>query len=402
MANPAERLKGTKQPKDMERILILCVDRDNDVGKKAGVRTPIIGRRKNMDAAVKLILTDPEEADANAMFEAIRIYDKAKVSQEPNGIYQVATIAGSEIGGIAADRKLVSELKTVLKRFSADSIILVTDGFSDEDILPLIQSRVPVTSVRRVIVKHSESIEETAAVFSKYFKMLIEDPRYSKIALGLPGILLIALATLWTIGAFIPYDIGTWAWISALFIIGSYLLARGYRFDEKAARFYNWFTQAYYLPELIARFSLGTGLVLVGISLYQAWTYVSGEVLQPWPSDMGTWATLLPRVLGAMLSKCLTFIVIGIGTAITGKMIRFLIERDPKFWRTITTLVTSAWLWVIFNNVSLILLNPEMSPYWLVISIITGVAIIVSFGFGMHILSKRYKEFFKGPQEIKE
>ncbi|RJS84777.1 DUF373 family protein, partial [Candidatus Bathyarchaeota archaeon] len=372
MAGSAERRRASERPGDIERILILCVDRDNDVGKKTGMKTPIIGRKRNMEAAVKLILTDPEEADANAMFEAIRIYDNAKAGEDPNSLYQLATIAGSEFGGITADRKLVSELKAVLKRFPADGIILVTDGFSDEDILPLVQSRVPVTSVRRVIVKHSESIEETAAVFSKYFRMLIEDPRYSKMALGLPGILLIALATLWAIGAFIPYDIGTWAWISALFIIGSYLLARGYRLDEKAVRFYNWFTQAYYLPELIARFSLGTGLILIGVGLYQAWTYVSGEVLQPWPADMAAWATIFPHVLGWMIAKSITLITIGIGTATTGKIIRFLIEKDSRFWRTTTMLVITAWLWVIFNHVSLILLHPEVSPYWLVVSIITG------------------------------
>ncbi|HDJ05097.1 MAG TPA: DUF373 family protein, partial [Candidatus Bathyarchaeota archaeon] len=242
MAEPAEKSEGLDSDV-RERVLILCVDRDNDVGKKANVETPIVGRSRNMDAALKLILTDPEEADANTMFEAIRIYNE--LSQKSNDIYEIATIAGSELGGVEADRKIVSELKRVLEGFPADGVILVTDGFSDEDILPLVQSRIPVTSVRRVVVKHSESIEETAAIFSKYLKMLVEDPRYSKMALGLPGLLLIVLASLWFIGVFIPYDIGTWAWIAALFIVGSYLLTRGYRLDEKIIRFYNWFTQAY-------------------------------------------------------------------------------------------------------------------------------------------------------------
>ena len=53
-----------------------------------------------------------------------------------------------------------------MKRFPADSLVLVSVGFSDKDIMPLVQTRLPVTSVRRVIVKHSESIEETAVLFS--------------------------------------------------------------------------------------------------------------------------------------------------------------------------------------------------------------------------------------------
>jgi len=399
MAKPAEKSEGLDSDV-RERVLILCVDRDNDVGKKANVETPIVGRSRNMDAALKLILTDPEEADANAMFEAIRIYNE--LSQKSNDIYEIATIAGSELGGVEADRKIVSELKRVLEGFPADGVILVTDGFSDEDILPLVQSRIPVTSVRRVVVKHSESIEETAAIFSKYLKMLVEDPRYSKMALGLPGLLLIVLASLWFIGVFIPYDIGTWAWIAALFIVGSYLLTRGYRLDEKIIRFYNWFTQAYYLPELITRFSLGMGVILVAISLYQAWSYVAGKIPYPWPTDMASWLALLPFILGNMISKSITLITIGIGISISGKLIRYLMERDSRFWRTTTMLVTCVWLWVIFNQVSVILLHPDVSPYGLVFSTIAGIIVVVASGFGMYLLSRKYRRFFGGLREAEE
>jgi len=76
-----------------ERILILCIDRDNDVGKKTGVETPIIGRDNNMSSATKLILRDPEEADANAMFEAIKICDSLKEASSSEE-YEVATITG--------------------------------------------------------------------------------------------------------------------------------------------------------------------------------------------------------------------------------------------------------------------------------------------------------------------
>ena len=399
MAEPAKKSEGLDSDV-RERVLILCVDRDNDVGKKANVETPIVGRSRNMDAALKLILTDPEEADANTMFEAIRIYNE--LSQKSNDIYEIATIAGSELGGVEADRKIVSELKRVLEGFPADGVILVTDGFSDEDILPLVQSRIPVTSVRRVVVKHSESIEETAAIFSKYLKMLVEDPRYSKMALGLPGLLLIVLASLWFIGVFIPYDIGTWAWIAALFIVGSYLLTRGYRLDEKIIRFYNWFTQAYYLPELITRFSLGMGVILVAISLYQAWSYVAGKIPYPWPTDMASWLALLPFILGNMISKSITLITIGIGISISGKLIRYLMERDSRFWRTTTMLVTCVWLWVIFNQVSVILLHPEVSPYGLVFSTIAGIIVVVASGFGMYLLSRKYRKFFGGLREAEE
>ena len=178
-----------------KRILILCVDRDGDLGTKAGIKTPLVGRTANLDAAVSLALKDPEEPDANAMFEAVSLYDRLQKEKKPGEVFEIATICGSELGGVGADRKIVDELNAVLGSFSANEVILVTDGYTDEAVLPLVESRVPVSSVRRIVIKHSESIEETAQLFSKYLRMLVENPKYSRIALGIPGVLFV----LWVI-----------------------------------------------------------------------------------------------------------------------------------------------------------------------------------------------------------
>ena len=154
--------KLTAEQGTQKRVLILCVDRDADIEIKAGIKTPILGRTANLDAAVSLALKDPEEADANTMFEAVRLNDRLQTDKKPEETFEVATISGSELGGVSADRKLVDELNKVTDSFDATEIILVTDGFTDEAVLPLVQSRVPVSSIRRIVIKHSESIEETA------------------------------------------------------------------------------------------------------------------------------------------------------------------------------------------------------------------------------------------------
>jgi len=213
----------------VERILILCVDRDDDLGMKAGINTPILGRKENVNAAASLALRDPEEADANAMFEAVRIYDNLKKSAKgQQEEHEVATIAGSDLRGVEADRQLVAELTEVLNTFQATDVILVTDGYTDEMVLPLIESRVPVTSVRRIVVKHSKSIEETAAVFTRYMKILVENPRYSRMVLGLPGILLIVFVVLWY------FHWLSYAGIALAIVVGVFLVVRGFRLDKTA------------------------------------------------------------------------------------------------------------------------------------------------------------------------
>ncbi|MCD6325515.1 DUF373 family protein [Candidatus Bathyarchaeota archaeon] len=386
--------KNDKQ--EAERLLVLCVDRDDDIGRKTGIKTPIIGKEENLKSALKLILADPEEADANAMFEAIRVYETLKKDKKSHDQYEIATIAGSELGGITADRKLVSELGEILKKFPADSLILVTDGFSDEDIMPLVQTRVPVTSVRRVIVKHSESIEETAALFSRYWRMLFEDPRYSRIALGLPGILLISLGMLVLLQVFIKFDIYTWTAIVGLIILGSYLVGKGYGLDRKISAFLSR-SYRYSISDLVAGFSLTFGVILVGIGFYQAWSFIAVEFKISFqiPVDIDKLITMLPLIIGWLINKSMTLAVIGICTIFLGKSVAYLLDRDSRFWRTSALVVVLAWSWTILNEISQIIINPSLPPDSLVMSIITGIIIIVASGLTTHFLSRKYRDFFQ-------
>src|SRR3989442_104102 len=45
------------------KTLVLCVDRDDDVGTKTPVKGPLIGRDENLVAATKLGLADPEDPE---------------------------------------------------------------------------------------------------------------------------------------------------------------------------------------------------------------------------------------------------------------------------------------------------------------------------------------------------
>jgi Predicted membrane protein len=47
------------------QTLVICIDRDNDLGEKAKLETPIVGREANVQAAVALGIADPEDSDTN-------------------------------------------------------------------------------------------------------------------------------------------------------------------------------------------------------------------------------------------------------------------------------------------------------------------------------------------------
>ena len=79
--------------------LIICIDRDNDLGEKAKVASPIIGRAANIDAAVRLAAADPEDSDINTIFGGINVYDELVAKKNE---VEIVSIAGDKTVGIYA------------------------------------------------------------------------------------------------------------------------------------------------------------------------------------------------------------------------------------------------------------------------------------------------------------
>jgi putative membrane protein len=199
-----------------ERLLVLAVDIDNDLYRKARVSGPVIGRIDNLKAAAKLALADPEDADANAMFEAVRKYDELKAKGYS---VNVATITGAEKEGYVADIELVRQIEIVLERLKSDACVLVTDGSSDARVLPLLKSRIKVNSVDIVRMKQAPGLENT------YFTILekLKEPHYSRIVFGIPAVLLILFAVSYW------FHFG---WQPPVAIIGVYLIIKGFGLED--------------------------------------------------------------------------------------------------------------------------------------------------------------------------
>lgn len=383
-----------------ERLLVLCVDRDGDIGIKTEVKTPVLGREKNLEAAVSLALSDPEEPDANAMFEALRVFDQLKKRAQPHEAFQVATISGSQLFSVEADRKLVRELNAVLEAFPAHSVILVTDGYSDEAVLPLVESRVPVTSVRRVVVKHSESIEETAALFSKYLKMLTENPRYSRIALGVPGLLLIILAVMYMAGLVFH------TWIAFLVVLGGILLVKGFGVDKATVSLIHWVRnyEPPPLPVQIGGFTIAAGVIAAFIGVYLGLNEVATYYLSlttP-PATIGEWISLLPRFLGEFIGQGVNLIVIGICIVLSGRAIRWYVERDIRLLRTSVFIAVIAWSSQIFSKVSAVLIDPTLKGTELVFALLIGILLAIAASLIALVINIKYGTFFKKRQKREE
>ena len=191
---------------------MLNVDIDNDLYRKTKISGPLIGRIENLKAAAKLALADPQDTDANAMFEAVRKYDELK--SEGYSV-NVATVTGAEKEGYVADAELSRQIDMVIERVKADVCVLVTDGSSDSRVVPLLKNRIKLNSVDIVSMKQAEALENT------YFTVLekLKEPHYARIVFGIPAVLLMLFAVSYY------FNFG---WQLPVALIGIYLIVKGF------------------------------------------------------------------------------------------------------------------------------------------------------------------------------
>jgi putative membrane protein len=201
------------------RTLVLSVDRDDDIGYKAGLESPVVGRDACLAAANALALVDPEDSDVNAIFQAVKVADGLAADGEE---VEVAIVAGDHLRMIEGDRKIARDLERVIARTGATECILVTDGAEDDFVLPIIQSRIAVSSVRRVVVTQMVNLEGTYYILKK----LLDDPKISRPLLVPVGLAMLLFAIAYLLG----YPEG--AMIVVVGVIGVYLLFRGLGYDD--------------------------------------------------------------------------------------------------------------------------------------------------------------------------
>ncbi|MFH0906628.1 MAG: DUF373 family protein [archaeon] len=204
-----------------EKILILSIDRDDDIGQKLGRAGPFIGFSNNLKLASDLAIKDPEESDANCIFAALRKYEQLKKNYD----VEIATLTGYTKDNLFyADKNIADQLKLVLENFEASSVVFVTDGAEDDQVIPLIQNYLPIISKELVIVRQAKEIESIFYTIKK----AINDPVFARIIFGVPAIIMLILLFAG------PYGLKI-----VLFLCGMFLLIKGFNLESKLIKLFD-------------------------------------------------------------------------------------------------------------------------------------------------------------------
>ncbi len=354
------------------KLLVICVDRDDDVGVKTGIVTPVVGRNSCIEAAQRLALEDPEDADSNSIFYAIKTYeDLVSKGYET----EIITVAGVEDRGVQADEKIAGEIRQVLEKFSANGAVIVSDGEDDESVIPIIQNILPVVSVQRVVMRVSRSVEYSYAVFGKYLKMVAYDSKYSKFFLGVPGILLL-------IGGIASvFDFTTEIFAVLISILGAAFLIRAFDVDRA------WSSWSKPTPAGFIRiFTMVTGVILVLASVPAGISIVDPVNVS---ADMQFIELISNQVIiGQFVFGAMPFIWMGLGSIFGGILLSNWLGGSLKKISDVLRLIVLGAIYPTVAQFTNILIYDE-SSFTLIPPLLAGLAITL---ISATLLFRRYRK----------
>ncbi len=378
--------KSGKLEKDINassanKLLVICVDRDNDVGEKAGIVTPVFGRDACIEAAQRLALEDPEDADSNSIFYAIKTYEDL-VSKGYQA--EIITVAGVEDRGVQADEKIALEIRQILEKFSANGAVIVSDGEDDESVIPIIQNILPVVSVQRVVMRVSRSVEYSYAVFGKYLKMIAYDSKYSKFFLGVPGILLL----IGGIASVFDYTAEIFAVLVS--ILGAAFLIRAFDVDRA------WSSWSKPTPAGFIRiFTMVTGIILILASVPAGISVIDPELTD---IDMQLIEAISNQVIiGQFVLGAMPILWMGLGSIFGGILLSNWLGGSLKKISDVLRLIVLVAIYPTIAQFAIILINDE-SSFTLIPPLLAGLAITL---ISATLLFRRYRKH-KGGEILTE
>jgi len=380
MSQKTGKIENDVKASAANRLLVICVDRDDDVGEKTGIQTPVVGRNACIEAAQRLALEDPEDADSNSIFAAIKTFEDL-ISKGYEA--EVVTVTGEKNRGVKADEKIASEIRSVLQKFSANGAVIVSDGEDDESVIPVIQNILPVISVQRVVMKVSRTVEYSYAVFGKYLKMIAYDSKYSKFFLGVPGILLL-------IGG-IATVVGYTAEIFAVLvsILGGAFLIRAFDVDKA------WSNWAKPTPSgFIRMFTLIAGIILMLSSVSAGVVAVDASLIEPETELINIISNKV--VMGQFFAGALPILWIGIGAILAGTFLSNWLGGISRQITDTLRLVVLLSLYPTVSQFTNVLINDE-SSFTLILPLLAGLAATIV---AATILFKKYRK--RSVQEMQE
>ncbi len=213
---------------DMPKPLVVVIDIDNDISDVLGVSV-VKGEDEVLKAALLYSQERPEDADLNAMFAGFSLYKRLKMRGRDADI---VVVGGDRRDIVEAQVKVKERIRDIVRGYGVPvELYIVGDGLDEVMVAEVLSDVAPVAAVKRVIVEQHAGVETSYTLLLRYARKALEDPRYSRYALGIPGLILAVIALL------LLFNLISIAVKIALLLLGLIMMVKGFNLEDYIARF---------------------------------------------------------------------------------------------------------------------------------------------------------------------
>jgi putative membrane protein len=232
--------------------LVVCIDRGETVADAAG-GVPVVSEQAVRSLVTEVGLTDPESSRVNCLLEGLRLArERRAAGEEP----VVAVVSGKD-DSVDADRAIAGQLDELLAAHDIRSAVVVTDNAADERLVHVIESRVQVDAVSRVVVRQARDLESTYYLL----KQFLADEELRQTVLVPLGVALLAIPLLVVFARSLTVAVAAVAAITGLF-----LLYKGLGIDDALASLTGGLRDGLYTGRVsVVTSVIAAGLALVGL-----------------------------------------------------------------------------------------------------------------------------------------
>lgn len=229
--------------------LVVCVDRDGGLGPDG----PVVGWEAVQGLVTDLGVVDPEDSRVNCLLETLHVARDLRDEGEDS---VVAVVSGGG-DGVNSDRTVARQMDQLVEDYEPDSAIVVTDSANDERLVPIIESRIQVDAVDRVVVRQSHDIQSTYYLL----KQFLGDEELRGTILVPIGAALLAFPVLLLFADSVAVALSA---IAA--VIGTFLLYKGLGIDDFVSTIPRRARKAFYSGQVsLVTYVVGAGLTFVGV-----------------------------------------------------------------------------------------------------------------------------------------
>ena len=167
------------------------------------------------------------------------------------------SLGEADRSGVGPDRAIARQIDALIARYEPEGAIVVIDSTADERLVPIIESRVRVDAVDRVVVRQSRDIESAYYLLKQF--LANEDLRQT--VLVPIGLVLLVFPLLLALTDRLATAIAAIAGLT-----GSFLLYKGLGVDDLLGRLASQAREALYSGQVsVVTYVVAVGLALVGV-----------------------------------------------------------------------------------------------------------------------------------------